>query len=352
MGNLQSPRRTSFGILLDLNQFEELGQDGHQIMRECGVPEIALEEPEHPISAEIEQRVLGRLISLVSQRQELAQYALETGSNANIGLFGILGLAAVHAESMLAAYRVILSHPELTWGHSRLLAGETQTHSFLEFTLEINKDQGALAHPLRDFLLTRDLVSSATLSADIGGESLRPTLVSLPFKAPRCAQEYEQHFQCPVQFSSNRTRLYYPLGLWQHQPPRANTLIFKGYEKMAHRLASQLRVEPSYSELVKRQLWVENPMPDRNTLAAKLGISTRTLARKLGAESTHFGQLLKQVQVSKAEDLLRNSSGSLAEIAEQLGFSDLAAFSRAFKNWSGLSPSSWRKQALAEMTLA
>lgn len=343
MGNLQSPIRTSFGVLLDLNQFEELGQDGHKIMLECGIPAAAMEEPEYQITSEMEQRVLSRLTALVSQKTELAAYALENGIKANIELFGILGLAAVHAKSMLAAYRIILSHPELTWGHSRLLAGETSTHAIIEFSLEPNTSLGSNAHTVRDFLLTRDLVSSATLSKDIGGPSLSPVMVSLPFAAPECSQEYLQHFNCPVQFSSNKTRLYYPLGLWQHVPPRANELIFKGYEKITNRLASQLRVEPSYSELVKSQLWVNNPMPNRSTIASQLGLSTRTLARKLKAESTHFGELLKQAQLAKAESLLRNGATPLADIAEHLGFSDLAAFSRAFKNWTGQPPSSWRR---------
>ncbi len=71
-------------------------------------------------------------------------------------------------------------------------------------------------------------------------------------------------------------------------------------------------------------------------------MSPRTLARKLEDAGTHFAELQREVRRARAEKLLENRSLRLGDIADRLGFSDQAAFSRAFRQWTGETPSAWR----------
>jgi AraC-like DNA-binding protein len=77
-------------------------------------------------------------------------------------------------------------------------------------------------------------------------------------------------------------------------------------------------------------------------VAAKMGVSRQTLYRKLKAEGTTFEKLLDALRHRLALDHLGAGKRSIGEIAWQLGFSDRASFSRAFKRWTGRGPGALR----------
>ncbi len=81
--------------------------------------------------------------------------------------------------------------------------------------------------------------------------------------------------------------------------------------------------------------------PDRAAVA--LGISTRTLARRLAEEGATFSELAQLVRFETAQRFLRTDK-SLAEIATALGYSDATAFIRAFKHFTGKTPARWRRE--------
>ena len=100
----------------------------------------------------------------------------------------------------------------------------------------------------------------------------------------------------------------------------------------------------SVSERVVRFLWAYSPPPRRRELADMLAMSERNLTRQLGKEGTSYAALLAQVQTERAMNLLRNPALSVTEVGHRLGYSEPAAFSRAFFGWTGLSPLKWRQQ--------
>jgi AraC-like DNA-binding protein len=78
-------------------------------------------------------------------------------------------------------------------------------------------------------------------------------------------------------------------------------------------------------------------------VAASLGLSRPTLFRKLKAEGTSFEKVLDELRHRLAIDYLASRRVSVAEAGYLLGFSDPAAFSRAFKRWTGMSPKDARR---------
>jgi AraC-like DNA-binding protein len=93
-----------------------------------------------------------------------------------------------------------------------------------------------------------------------------------------------------------------------------------------------------------------NPLLIART-ARRLGMSSRTLQRKLRASGTSFSDLLRRKREFCAIDMLCAGQRPLAEIADALGFSEHSAFSRAFKRWTGTSPASFRKTRRGRLTL-
>ncbi|WP_156493278.1 helix-turn-helix transcriptional regulator, partial [Oleiphilus sp. HI0125] len=93
-----------------------------------------------------------------------------------------------------------------------------------------------------------------------------------------------------------------------------------------------------------RQLRKEDRLSLLNSreLSEKLGMSEPTLRRKLSAEGSSIQSIKNDVRFKLAKQQLKATNFSIADIALQLGFSESRAFSRAFKQWSGLNPQDYR----------
>lgn len=84
--------------------------------------------------------------------------------------------------------------------------------------------------------------------------------------------------------------------------------------------------------------------PNFDMIATAFNISGRTLRRQLSEAGTSFQKLLDNQRRHYAIDCLQNTHMSTEDIAEALGFSDVANFRHAFKKWVGLSPAVYRQQ--------
>jgi AraC-like DNA-binding protein len=93
-------------------------------------------------------------------------------------------------------------------------------------------------------------------------------------------------------------------------------------------------------DLIGRQL--ESGRARAAVIADQLNMSRQTLYKRLKEENQTFAALLDQVRREQALSYLQDPDHSLTEMAQRLGFSELSAFSRAFKRWMGQSPAQYR----------
>lgn len=105
-------------------------------------------------------------------------------------------------------------------------------------------------------------------------------------------------------------------------------------------MASQPRFTLLVRALIDRQL--DNGRARVGVIAGQLNMSRQTLYKRLKEENRTFADLLDQARREQALVYLRDHRRTLTEVAHQLGFSELSAFSRAFKRWMGQSPASFR----------
>lgn len=83
--------------------------------------------------------------------------------------------------------------------------------------------------------------------------------------------------------------------------------------------------------------------PDEFRIAQELGLSVRALQRRLELQGSSFRALLDSVRAGEACRLLRDRGLRVQDVAEHLGFYEVASFSRAFRRWTGMQPAQWRK---------
>jgi AraC-like DNA-binding protein len=79
-------------------------------------------------------------------------------------------------------------------------------------------------------------------------------------------------------------------------------------------------------------------------VAERLGVSARTLKRKLKVEGKAFSDLLDEIALEQARVLLRQPGLSIEQVAERLGYSDVSNFGRAFRRWTGVTPAAFRRE--------
>jgi AraC-like DNA-binding protein len=86
--------------------------------------------------------------------------------------------------------------------------------------------------------------------------------------------------------------------------------------------------------------------PGQQEVCARLGLSPRSVQRRLAQEHTTFRDVLNATRHQLALTHLKSGQHSVSEVAFLLGFAEVSAFTRAFKRWTGASPRAWRQQAL------
>lgn len=342
-GSLATRRRTVAGTL---GQCSLAGLDDAEILailRLVGLPARAATDPDFPIALDRELAALALILRRLSAtRRSGAEFAIETISAIGINHYGILGLAMQHAPTVLEAVRVMLAYPELCWGHSRVVVRASGDRVTFGFEMDAAAPEGTDAAALREYCVTTDLVSVERLLGDITGRAVPPQAIGLPFPDPGPRFRAERWLGCPVRFGAAAAEIEFPRAILDAVPVHAADLSFRRYVKVARAFSSLLAEEVGIAEQASRLLWAYTPPPSRAQLADMLGVSTRTLARRLKAAGTSYANLLRHVQSERAKNFLRHSATPIAEAAERLGYSDPAAFIRAFQGWTGQTPARWR----------
>jgi AraC-like DNA-binding protein len=85
--------------------------------------------------------------------------------------------------------------------------------------------------------------------------------------------------------------------------------------------------------------------PSIDRVAQRLGLSRRTLQRRLAEAGTDYTDIQRRILVRRARKLLAGTELSIGRVAAELGYGDPAHFTRAFLEWTGITPSQWRRQA-------
>jgi AraC-like DNA-binding protein len=179
------------------------------------------------------------------------------------------------------------------------------------------------------------------------GPDITPLAVRFRHRAPRDIAAHQAFFRCPVEFDAPHHEFELPISIYRSKFENANTALSAFFVKHAEELLRQHGTDDDTLQArVRREIADQLPNGELSLarVARRLGMSERSLRRRLTEENTSFSQLASEVRYERARALLGSPRLSLGEIAFLLGFSDVSAFSRAFKSWSGLAPGQYRGQ--------
>ena len=168
--------------------------------------------------------------------------------------------------------------------------------------------------------------------------------VHVTHAAPAHRAEYERIFRAPVVFESDRNGMLVDQAWTTHRVARLPRYVFGVLTEHADALLQSLESSKSLRGRVESLLMpvLHTGNASMDAIAGKLGVSRQTLFRKLKAEGVTFEKVLDELRHRMAADYLGARKVSVNETAYLVGFSEPAAFSRAFKRWTGSSPRTMR----------
>jgi AraC-like DNA-binding protein len=181
----------------------------------------------------------------------------------------------------------------------------------------------------------------------IHGPEVTPLRVGFRHRAPRDIRAHQAFFRCPIEFEAPYDEFELPLWVYERRLQDVNPALSAFFVKHAEELLRQHDTEDTLRGRVRQEILAQLPNGELSLgrVASRLAMSERSLRRYLTEENTSFSDLVAEVRYERARVLLDAPRLSLAEIAYLLGFSNVSAFSRAFKAWSGKAPGQYRDQS-------
>jgi len=320
--------------LLLLEYAEQSGNDREEFLRLASITPATLADADTrlPISA------LLRLWRAILKRQEGTAIGARIGSTCKATRLGLVGYAMYYSRDLLEALHRFSRYIHIISEAVQFEVAKGGERTTLLFNA--HPSLLALRHPVE-----AQLAAVLTVGREITQSDLVPLAIQLPFPNPGDSKEHREVFRCPVHFSQPDAAIVLATSQLR-LPIRASDPTLGGYleELASSTLKSLGAANEDFVDTVRRALWSELPggKPNLWRTASGLGVSARTLQRRLRENGTSYSALLEELRRELSGDLLTDNKLAVSDIAFLLGYSEPSAFQRAFRRWRGVSPRRFR----------
>jgi len=266
-------------------------------------------------------------------------WALGVGRALHAATHGPVGFAAVSAPALGAALEVLtrFCHVRNPSYHARTRqdGGEVR--------LEI-EECSALLDEERVPLLETFLLSFQGIIEAVLGRPMAEGRFEIAAPAPSWAEQYGEYFHAAVRFAAPVTAIVIPAAWSALRCPCADRMMYAAALGKCEGLVRRRDGHDLTAARVEQAMVTsDDPSLPLASVARALGVSRRTLIRRLQGAGTSYRALSETHRRRCAEELLREGSLTAAEIAYRLGYEDPANFGRACRRWFGTSPGSLRR---------
>lgn len=325
---------TSLFVWKVINQAENT-IDKAELLRSLGIDPEASIDPSHMVSAQDYYQFIETLIEVDNNPTTLP---LRTGAAMRCDDYGAFGLAWKSAINLRGCY----DRAE-RYGRTLTNVSTYQTE---------NTPDGVLMHLHREgqrhlgMRVSNEatIASIYSISQEVSTKEFTPLAVFFKHAAPKSISAHENYFSCPVHFDSVQDALLVSAETLDTPNKLGDESISQFFEAHLEKELSTLSDENVLHKRVKIQISqsLSDGIPTISFIAKQLGMSARTLQRKLSDNGYTYQQLIDDSRRELAERLLQESNYSLADVAFMTGFTEQSTFTRAFKRWSGQTPRSFR----------
>lgn len=212
------------------------------------------------------------------------------------------------------------------------------------YKLSIASEPPGTQHILAEFMISM----THRFASWLAGENIPLTRVWLNFEKPEYHDEYKLLFNCPCLYGQSITALEFPAKCLSWPNVRTAAELLPLLKNSPAGILINPITDSSFVLKVRRILLAQGKntldIPTFEEVADALGMSQGTLRRRLKAECTSYQALKDHIRRDVAIELLSDPANSVFSVACAVGFSEASTFSRAFRSWTGLSPTAYRTQ--------
>lgn len=311
-----------------IDEAERRGFDAGAMLASAHLEPTLVDDPR----ARIDVHALDAMIRWVLDTTGDPAFGLTMGEHATLASFGLVGHMVAQCrtiresfESLIGYYRMVadVSPPKLVTLGERvhLVCDPIQT-------------EDALCNRVRsEFLMARLAAMGKTFLGDASAE----IELFFPYAAPAHADVYARVFGGRERFAKDELAIVFPKRLLEVKQRHHDGELLSVLRTQADRWLAELERSRGIVVRVKELVLASDAKthPEMSELARKLGMSERSLRRRLAAAGVSFHDVLHDARASLATRMLSRSDATVDAVAHALGFSSTAAFQRAFKRWSG-----------------
>lgn len=318
--------------------------------REQGVPATALAAAlgvESLTALQDEERRLSpadyeALLALIYRETGREDLGLAIGSRLTVSSYGVLGHAMLSAATAGEAIRIGLDYYRLTSAFMTL-----QAHLIPEALIMTARLDYPLPH-LQRFAPEEQMVGVTAVARDLLGSDFSPLAIDFAMPPPPYADRMKAWFACPVRYHQPENRFLVDSRLLDVSLRTANALTARHLLNLCETLLQQDRATSPGDLLQRVNAAIRARVghwPSMVEVAEQLGMSERTLRRRLQELGTDYQREIDAVRHHLALQLLENPEVTVEQMAAVLGYSEAVSFRRAFQRWTGKTPQLWRQES-------
>jgi AraC-like DNA-binding protein len=310
-----------------------LGHDRDALMAAAGLDAAMLADPDARLPVEHDLRLW--------QALSRAPVGLDVGERLGTASMGVVGYALQHGATVgdalawLERYRAVL-HPDLVPRLERRAGPEGERAVFVKV---VPPPFARLHEPVY-----AQAAATVAVMRALTGRDVRARSVAYPMPRPRDPERHERWFGCPVSWGGPTLEVAFDAAVLALPLPRAEPALFGYLARRVEALHGALPASAGWTDRARREIGALLPQgePRLGDVARRLAVSERTLHRRLAEEGARFAALVEEARRERATLLLDDARMGSSEIAFLLGYAEPAAFFRAFRRWTGVTPQRWR----------
>jgi len=280
-----------------------------------------------------------RLIKNALNITENSALGLKLGQTVNLAMFGAFGYALMSSKTLKDAADIFLKYQDLPGQLTRISTKQGDSEWIIQFEPLYPFDDHVLVYAIEEVLSTTYYGISFLVNQEVD-----LTEVCLNYPAPEHARLYEEMFHCPVRFMASGNYMSLDARFFNLPVITANRSVYEYCTKFCEEMLEGLKKSDQFVDQIRNIIMTSiSRFLKIGEMARELGMSTRSLNRRLQERNISYKKILNEVRVDLSKRYLKNTNLSIDQIADLVGFSETTAFRKAFKIWAGISPSKQRK---------
>jgi len=310
----------------------DFGIDPEPVIREAGLDPSLFDNGANVIP----HAGLGRLLTLSVARTHCPHFGLLVGRRATILSLGLVGRLMQHSETVGDAMRSLVSN--LSIQNRGAVPSLAVNDGAALFSFSVYQPEAESADQIADGSLAVAVNALRTLC----GSEWNPSEVLLPRVPPVDQEPFRRHFRAPVRFNQEGAIIVFPARDLERRVAGADPMIRALLEERIQQLKGDQGSE--FADDIRRLLRTRltSTRCSADDIADLLAMHRRTLSRRLHGSGMGYRAITNQIRFEIARQLLQETEVPLGQIAAALGYSEASAFTRAFRRWSGQTPTAWR----------